>query len=92
LLPETDVIQAQALAHRLLTLIQQTPIQTEKGGVFVTISIGVANFTGSGPFNLDQMLDQADDALYTSKMNGRNQVMAWQPALDARLLPQPTSG
>ena len=38
-----------------------------------TVSIGVTTLT-SGMSNLDTLLDQADQALYKAKNNGRNQV------------------
>jgi len=41
----------------------------------VTVSIGVASYPEDGD-NLDALLDHADQALYSAKKHGRNQVTA----------------
>ncbi|MER0430678.1 diguanylate cyclase [Aeromonas caviae] len=41
--------------------------------VCITVSIGIAS-QREGPFNLDELLSRADQALYLAKHNGRNRV------------------
>jgi diguanylate cyclase (GGDEF)-like protein len=41
--------------------------------ISVTISAGIATFNAHGTLE-DELLKAADDALYTSKTNGRNQI------------------
>ncbi|MET0306167.1 MAG: GGDEF domain-containing protein [Solirubrobacterales bacterium] len=43
------------------------------GGVEVTISVGVA-VSGSGPINTHELIELADEALYSAKAGGRNRV------------------
>lgn len=66
--------QAMAVAERLRKIVAQPG--EEKGtepAVCITVSIGIAS-QREGPFNLDELLSRADQALYLAKHNGRNRV------------------
>ncbi len=78
LLPETDLEHAAQATERLRKVAEDTTIQTDQGEIHVTLSMGVATCTGMQPCSLDQLLEQADKALYRSKAAGRNQVHVWQ--------------
>ncbi len=78
ILPGVDPVQACAVAERL-----RVDVQTRAGasirstsGLEVTSSFGVATL---GPDITDpaQMIDQADQALYSAKKGGRNCVMTY---------------
>ena len=73
LLPETSLVKAYDVAERLRSYIEQSPIHTERGKIFVTISLGVAELT-QDTASLEALLDKADSALYKAKQSGRNQV------------------
>ena len=73
LLPETDLPAARIIAERLRTAVANTPIATQRGGVTLTISLGVAALTASTP-DLATLLHHADEALYVAKRRGRNRV------------------
>lgn len=73
LLPETGPAQAEALAERLRTSVEQLRISA--GGPRLTVSIGVATVLG-GEAGPDPALSRADRALYAAKRNGRNRVEA----------------
>lgn len=73
LLPETDLFQAANIAERLRLVVEETPFDTEAGLIPITISLGVSR-AGRGLANLVVLLEQADAALYSAKMNGRNRV------------------
>jgi len=75
-LPETSASQAMYVAERLRRLVENIAIQNGRGQAHVTISLGVASLAGRTGWNLDQLLEQADRALYQAKEAGRNQVCA----------------
>ena len=71
LLPETDRYAAQFVIGKLHTVLQQV------GGSFrapVTCSIGAATFSGELA-SLEQMIAEADKAMYAAKRNGKSQVV-----------------
>jgi diguanylate cyclase (GGDEF)-like protein len=74
-LPDTELIGAGAIAEQLLFSIRNANVEHKfsKIGDSITLSIGVAV---SGPERVmlpDQLLKQADKALYLAKSKGRNQ-------------------
>jgi diguanylate cyclase (GGDEF)-like protein len=73
LLPETDGDNAYHTAERLCRLVEKTPLLTEAGPVFITITLGVTCIKGE-TINLDILLDRADTAMYSAKQAGRNRV------------------
>ncbi len=76
LLPETNRDGALITAERLRLLINQTQITLPDGQTLeMTVSIGVAVPKGAES-SVETLLAQADRALYTAKMQGRNQVFA----------------
>ena len=77
LLPETPLDTAMAAAQRLGATLAETPIQTEKGPVPVTVSIGVAALLNGENLTLEVLLERADQAMYAAKQAGRNQVQVW---------------
>ena len=80
--PQTSVDGVIAIAKRTLQAIQAANIPHAKSATsdFVTVSIGIANCIPSSQITPDQLLRQADMALYQAKQKGRNQ---WQVACAA---------
>jgi diguanylate cyclase (GGDEF)-like protein len=74
LLPENDLDGARTAAERLRQHVAETPMDTLRGPVAVTISLGVAAFTKSCR-ELPELLRQADAAMYAAKAAGRNRVV-----------------
>jgi len=74
------------LADRLRETLVANPAQTEAGTVRFTASLGVSvlNQSAGSP---EACLDQADQALYQAKREGRNRVIAWNAALPERIAP-----
>lgn len=76
LLPETNFHQAHAFAERLRSSIESLaiPVRTSDTPIHVTISVGVASFPDDG-VTANDLIHQADLAVYQAKLNGRNRVV-----------------
>lgn len=72
LLGDTEIGEALGLAERLRATVEMRGTGQEELH-FLTVSIGVAMLAEGE--NLDQLLNRADRALYTAKMEGRNRVV-----------------
>jgi diguanylate cyclase (GGDEF)-like protein len=53
--------------------VRELPIIAEQFALQLTVSIGVVKAEANVP-NLDALLEQADQAMYTAKQSGRNRV------------------
>ncbi len=76
ILPETGIEGAMQLAEKLRNAIAEYPFAVVNS---VTLSIGVAVVNFSDQFS-DSLLKRADQALYRSKHQGRNQVSVGMPS------------
>ncbi|HEX2955734.1 MAG TPA: diguanylate cyclase [Chitinispirillaceae bacterium] len=74
ILPETDLHGTEILAQRVLHEVACRPLQFSQQELSYTVSIGVAIYDSSLPMQKNQLISIADDALYASKRNGKNQV------------------
>ncbi len=83
LLDNVDVVQARAVAERIRIEISKVVVETEKGPLSVTESIGVAAFPDDGR-DRATLIERADLALYHAKHTGRNRVVTWAEALAAK--------
>jgi len=73
--PGTTLEGAMHYAERIRAGVQAHAIDISGTRLHLTVSIGVTQ-KSSGVANLDQLLKQADDALYRAKHAGRNQIVA----------------
>ena len=73
LLPRTHLDAARLLAERLCQRVDSTPIATNKGEMKITVSVGVAAVRDS-TLDVEELIRQADDAMYAAKQGGRNRV------------------
>jgi diguanylate cyclase (GGDEF)-like protein len=76
LLEGADLAASRAVAARLRNAVTATPISTNRGPIYVTVSIGASATGGTDRARLDDVLKAADRALYTSKRAGRDRVTA----------------
>ncbi len=78
LLPETDLSKAMEVAERLRKemMVQEIPV-SQKTPVKFTASFGVVAISHES-ITIDELLHQADTALYKAKESGRNQVSIFQ--------------
>lgn len=75
LLPETDIVQATLVAERLRVSISNGKVfPTLNEEVRFAASFGVT-FTKDANKSINELLNQADDALYKAKNSGRNRVV-----------------
>ncbi len=77
--PEQTAALAQRIAHAI-----GAPYQVEGHRVVVTASIGISVAPADG-MNADQLLRNADMALYRAKSDGRGVFRFFEPAMDAQL-------
>jgi diguanylate cyclase (GGDEF)-like protein/PAS domain S-box-containing protein len=77
LLPQSDIGAAVEAAERLRALIEALTIDTERGALRVTISLGVAQLEPGIP-SLATLIDRADQAMYAAKQAGRNRVEVYR--------------
>jgi diguanylate cyclase (GGDEF)-like protein len=84
LLPETDAAGARLVAERYRQAIEQAPIPRDEGALKVTASIGVACYPSGATLRIDDLLREADAALYRAKRAGRNRVVLAQEKLEPR--------
>jgi diguanylate cyclase (GGDEF)-like protein len=73
LLPGVGAEKAGRIAARMLAIIRAIAVQTERGLVRPTASIGLASAL-PGETDLSALISRADEALYTAKQAGRNRV------------------
>jgi two-component system, cell cycle response regulator len=83
LLDNVDVIQAKAVAERIRAEIEKAVVETEKGSLSVTESIGIAVFPEDGK-DRATLIERADLALYHAKHTGRNRVITWAESQAAK--------
>ena len=74
MLPGADVFAAIAALEIVRRHSAETPVPTRQGKLIVTMSIGVTTLALPGEILLDELLDQADQALYQAKADGRNRI------------------
>lgn len=75
LLPETDIVQATLVAERLRVSISNGKVfPTLNEEVRFAASFGVT-FTKDANKSINELLNQADNALYKAKNSGRNRVV-----------------
>jgi two-component system cell cycle response regulator len=75
-------------AEEIRRAIASAPIQTTRGQVSVTISLGILASTEWGPLPVEELLREADVALYKAKAAGRNCVKLASPHVPPNVSPQ----
>ena len=76
-MPDTDISTARKAAERIRRRIIEHPIHLPRSDtpLFVSLSIGVAlGGGGKAAPSMEELIEQADRALYAAKSHGRNQV------------------
>lgn len=74
LLPETSIEGALTVAERIRENVENLQFKVKDKEVPVTVSIGIAAMVPKADEAYTDMIAKADEALYSSKENGRNRV------------------
>lgn len=78
ILPETDLDNALIVAEKIRTRIERFEFPGQAEPLHVTISGGIHQFPHDiKGFTPTDFIEYADQALYYSKRNGRNQITLW---------------
>lgn len=75
-LAERDVERVAAIAERVRANIAQRPVSVDRRAIAISASVGVAcSDAPLGQQDVHQLLQRADEALYSAKRSGRNRVV-----------------
>ncbi|WP_191600806.1 sensor domain-containing diguanylate cyclase [Marinomonas algicola] len=74
LLPKQGLDDALNIANQICDKTRLTPLLSEKGEIFFTVSGGVVEHKESDQ-SVHQIIDRADQGLYIAKQNGRDQMV-----------------
>jgi len=78
LLPNTDLEGARVLAERIRATVAKKPVEHGSIVIVFTVSIGISQYR-KGMQNIDELIKEADIALYRAKEGGRNRVEVFIP-------------
>lgn len=78
ILPDTNSYGASIVAEKLRKIFLEYSFIYGDNKINVTASMGIADFSHTSIYNLDTLMKHADNCLYQSKKNGRNQVTIYK--------------
>lgn len=82
ILPNTYLEDAFELAQTIRSDLEKLTFTETGTPLSITISIGLTFHSGKNPAEINDILKEADTALYQAKRNGRNRVESYDPAWD----------
>lgn len=88
LLPETDLPGAQHIAEKIRKEIEASPFTDEQLTITLTVSVGVHCLIPAPDYTAHQLIEAADQALYESKLGGRNRVSTYHGAIQPGAIEQ----
>ncbi|HSM23421.1 MAG TPA: diguanylate cyclase [Anaerolineaceae bacterium] len=84
IMPQTAGKEAVIGADRIRNLIGANPVETSKGQVRLSVSMGVLEIPKEGVPSIDLIFHQASLALETAKRKGRNQTILYTSSLEKK--------
>ena len=85
IMPETSVSVAATVAERVRSATEAMIVRHEGARVIVTVSIGLAGLEPGMDVTPQELIEQADKAMYQAKAGGRNRVVLFKS--DTRAIP-----
>lgn len=82
LMPQTSGEEALQAANRWRNKIGSSVMETSKGALRISISVGVIELPKEGIASVDMIFHHANQALDTAKEKGRNTAVLWNQTLD----------
>jgi two-component system cell cycle response regulator len=79
ILPETDHGNAILAAEKVLAEIRSSVFSTNNGYFTLTVSVGISSTSLHTYGNANQMIEDADRALYSAKHNGKDRIEVFCP-------------
>jgi two-component system cell cycle response regulator len=79
ILPDTRANDAEILAKRIHKQITKVSLNQPSGRMPITVSIGISCAAARSSSHPSQLIEEADQALYLAKDNGRNRTETWRP-------------
>lgn len=78
LLPDTDAEHARVVAERMRHAVKNVACRSDAYGLDIvsTVSVGIATYPAGQPADLEQLIAEADRAVYAAKRAGRDCVVA----------------
>jgi len=74
--PNTDQEQAKVAASRIKTAAESIEVESIEKQKVCTVSIGITSYDGLSEI-IPDLLKQADEALYVSKLNGKDRITSF---------------
>lgn len=81
LIPQSGADTARSVVERCRRRIAGSPFTIGEVQLRITASAGLSSFPAQGAETEDELLRQADAALYEAKRTGRDRLVCWQPHL-----------
>jgi diguanylate cyclase (GGDEF)-like protein len=81
ILPETDQESAFQVAEKIREEIRISTFSSNNQNFSLTVSIGISSISAKRYLDWNEMLHDADLALYSAKHNGKNRAEVFCPAL-----------